>query len=143
MSSLPGFFKRREPKSKLQWRNIHLNAFAAHFVCVFGVAVLRDVVDLIVTQYRPSCCGWLDRGIPLSSKLLRNICLVIYLDIGNEDLRKERRRYFLAPLQLIAELDGRLAGVDVSHMVAIEPKSVDDLGDATRPFLPFSHFSNS
>ena len=55
--------------------------------CVFGVAVLRDVVDLIFTQYRPSCCGRLDRGILLSAELLGNICLVLYLDIGDEDLR--------------------------------------------------------
>ena len=55
--------------------------------CVFGVAVLRDVVDLIFTQYRPSCCGRLDRGILLSAELLGNICLVLYLHIGDEDLR--------------------------------------------------------
>ena len=56
---------------------------------------------------------------------------------------KERRHYFLAPLQLITDLDGRMAGVDVSHMVAIEPKSVNDLGEETRPLLALKQLSNS
>ena len=36
-----------------------------------------------------------------------------------------------------------MAGVDVSHMVAMEPKSVNDLGDDTRPLLTFNQLPNS
>ena len=36
-----------------------------------------------------------------------------------------------------------MAGVDVGHMVPIEPKSVDDLGDEAHPVLAFNQLSNS
>ena len=111
--------------------------------CVFGVTFLCDVVDLIINLYRQSCFGRLDPRIRLSSELLRNICLVLYLYIVDEDIRSVCRRYFLASLQLIAELDGRIDGVDIGHMVAIKPKSADDLGDQIRPLLAFNGLSTS